>query len=221
MSLIYVIPDVVLTLLNLTLLPLNFTSNTQIHKYSFPERFILEPNNWQTEPLNDYLKYLKIIMVSENSGKVVNLYYPCPSPSADTQTHTPLQTSFLCLDSLFFSPSIFVVSTNTDSPQAFSSFGLILLVIRTPDRGPKRLEWCEKVNQVEGMWVLVTQPCPTPLRPHGLSTARLLCSWNSPGKNTEFNSHSLLQGIFLTQDWTQVSCIAGGFFTNWASREAW
>ena len=30
-------------------------------------------------------------------------------------------------------------------------------------------------------------------------TARLLCPWNSPGKNTGVGSHSLLQGIFLTQ----------------------
>ena len=29
---------------------------------------------------------------------------------------------------------------------------------------------------------------------------RLLCPWNSPGKNTGVVSHSFLQGIFLTQD---------------------
>ena len=29
--------------------------------------------------------------------------------------------------------------------------------------------------------------------------ARLLCPWNSPGKNTGVGSHSLLQGIFPTQ----------------------
>ena len=28
---------------------------------------------------------------------------------------------------------------------------------------------------------------------------RLLCPWNSPGKNTGVHCHSLLQGIFLTQ----------------------
>ena len=28
---------------------------------------------------------------------------------------------------------------------------------------------------------------------------RLLCPWNSPGKNTGMGNHSLLQGIFLTQ----------------------
>ena len=38
------------------------------------------------------------------------------------------------------------------------------------------------------------------LRPHGLQPARLLCPWNSPGKNTGVGCHFLLQGIFLTQE---------------------
>ena len=37
------------------------------------------------------------------------------------------------------------------------------------------------------------------LRCHGLQPTRLLCPWNSSGKNTEVGSHSLLEGIFLTQ----------------------
>ena len=37
------------------------------------------------------------------------------------------------------------------------------------------------------------------LQPHGLQPARLLCPWNSPGKNTGVGCQSLLQGIFLTQ----------------------
>ena len=37
------------------------------------------------------------------------------------------------------------------------------------------------------------------LRPHGLQSARLLCPWNSPGKNTGVGCHSLLRWIFLTQ----------------------
>ena len=32
-----------------------------------------------------------------------------------------------------------------------------------------------------------------------LEPTRLLCPWNSPGKNIGVGSHSLLQGIFLTQ----------------------
>ena len=34
---------------------------------------------------------------------------------------------------------------------------------------------------------------------HGLWSPRLHYPWNSPGKNTGVVSHSLLQGIFLTQ----------------------
>ena len=43
---------------------------------------------------------------------------------------------------------------------------------------------------------------------------RLYSPWNSPGQNTGVGSLSLLQGIFPTQDQTQVSRIAGGFFTS-------
>ena len=97
------------------------------------------------------------------------------------------------------------------------------------------------------------------LWPHRLLPTRLLCRWNSPGKNTGVSSHFLLQGILPTQgsnpglshcqqilyhlshqgsprilDWvtcpfsrwaswprnqTRISCIAGGFFTNWAIRK--
>ena len=41
---------------------------------------------------------------------------------------------------------------------------------------------------------------PCPLWPYGLSPARPLCPWNSPGKNTGVGCHSLLQGIFPTQE---------------------
>ena len=37
------------------------------------------------------------------------------------------------------------------------------------------------------------------LWPHGLQSARLLCPWNFPDKNSGAGSHFLLQGIFLTQ----------------------
>ena len=45
---------------------------------------------------------------------------------------------------------------------------------------------------------VVLQSCPT-LRPHGLWPARLLCPWDSPGKNAGADCHALLQGIFPTQ----------------------
>ena len=36
--------------------------------------------------------------------------------------------------------------------------------------------------------------------PHGLQPARLLCPWDSPGKNTGVGFYFLFQGIFPTQE---------------------
>ena len=38
-----------------------------------------------------------------------------------------------------------------------------------------------------------------PLQPYGPQPTRLLCPWDSPGKNTRAGCHSLLQGIFPAQ----------------------
>ena len=46
--------------------------------------------------------------------------------------------------------------------------------------------------------VLVTQSCQT-LCDHRLLPSRLLCPWNSPGKNNGVGCYSLLQGIFPNQ----------------------
>ena len=51
------------------------------------------------------------------------------------------------------------------------------------------LYWC----------VLVTQSCGIFCEFMCCSPSRLLCPWNSTGKNTGVGSHSLLQGIFPTQ----------------------
>ena len=37
------------------------------------------------------------------------------------------------------------------------------------------------------------------LQPRGLWSTRLLCPWDSPGKNTGVGDYALLQGIFPTQ----------------------
>ena len=49
-----------------------------------------------------------------------------------------------------------------------------------------------------GSCCLVAKSCQLFCNPTDSSPARL-CSWDSSGKNTEVGSHSLLQGIFLTQ----------------------
>ena len=45
---------------------------------------------------------------------------------------------------------------------------------------------------------VVSNPCQ-PLKTPWTGPTRLLCPWDSPGKNAEAGSHSLLQGIFPTQ----------------------
>ena len=79
-------------------------------------------------------------------------------------------------------------------------------------------------------------PCPPPgdlpnpgIKPRSPTLQFDSLSSEPPGKprNTEVGSLSFLQVIFPTQEsnpallhWTGVSCIAGGFFTYWAVREA-
>ena len=58
------------------------------------------------------------------------------------------------------------------------------------------------------------------LLPDGLQLAWLLCPWNSPGKNTGVDCHSLLQGSSKPRGRTPVSGIAGRFFSDRATREA-
>ena len=49
------------------------------------------------------------------------------------------------------------------------------------------------------------------LRPRGLRPSRLLCPWNSPGRNTGVGCLSLLRGPSPPRDRTLLFCIAGEF----------
>ena len=71
-------------------------------------------------------------------------------------------------------------------------------------------------RQVRGpLWVKVTQSCPTLYDPmdctlHGILQVRML----------EWVAFPFSRVSFRPRDRTQVSLIAGGFFTSWATREA-
>ena len=68
--------------------------------------------------------------------------------------------------------------------------------------------------------VKVTQLCLTLCDPMDWSPPGSSVHGDSPSKNTGVGCHFLLQGIFPTRNWSQVSCIAGTFFTDWAMGEA-
>ena len=67
---------------------------------------------------------------------------------------------------------------------------------------------------------LVAQLCLTLCSPMDCSPTGSSVNGDSPGMNTGVGCHSLLQGSSQPRDGTQVSCIAGRFFTIQATREA-
>ena len=74
-----------------------------------------------------------------------------------------------------------------------------------PDQGSNLhlLHWQDKffITKPSGKSSVSVTPSTVldSLAPHGLQLARLLCPWNSPGKNTGVGCNFILQGIFPTQ----------------------
>ena len=71
-----------------------------------------------------------------------------------------------------------------------------------PSPPPLGLNDCPCVHACE-----VASVVSDSLRPHRPQPASLLCPWNSQGKNTGVGCRFLLQRIFPSQEWNQVSCI--------------
>ena len=67
---------------------------------------------------------------------------------------------------------------------------------------------------------LVAQSCLTLCDPMDCSPPGSFIHGDSPGKNTGVGCHAPLQGSSQPRNQIQVSCIAGRFFTSWATREA-
>ena len=66
---------------------------------------------------------------------------------------------------------------------------------------------------------MCAESCPTLLRLHGLQPTRLLCAWDSPGKNLGADCRALLQEILPTQGSNpHLLHLAHGFFTTELSR---
>ena len=65
-----------------------------------------------------------------------------------------------------------------------------------------------------------SQSCPTLCDPIGCSQPGSSVHGDSPGNNTGVGCHTLLQGIFPTQELSSGLCTAGRFFTIWATKEA-
>ena len=69
-------------------------------------------------------------------------------------------------------------------------------------------------------FVIVTRLCPPLLQPCGLWPTRLLCPWNSLGKNTGVGCHSFLPGIFPTLELNPRLLLGRWILYHWATRKA-
>ena len=71
------------------------------------------------------------------------------------------------------------------------------------------------------MWLIQPESESHSVVSNSLWPHRLYSPWNSPGQNTGMGSQPFPSpGDSQPRDWTQVSRIAGRFFTSWATREA-
>ena len=77
-----------------------------------------------------------------------------------------------------------------------------------------------KVRAVKCVYMLSHSMVSASLWSYGLWPARLLCPWDSPGKNTGVGCHFLLQGIFLTQGLNPCLLHCRWILYHWATGEA-
>ena len=102
--------------------------------------------------------------------------------------------------------------------QWFTKWETGIQTIKVENSGEWAINWTNELYIC--VCVLFTKSCLTLCDPmncsppgssvHGISKARIL----------EWVAIPFSRGSFWHRDWTQVSCIAGRFFTNWANREA-
>ena len=112
-------------------------------------------------------------------------------------------------------------SNSNESPQIKCS----IQQIQTSDKHWVRLTvgtlrtWtssCTFHKNPEVKWKWVAQLCPTLCDPMDYTVLG-----GFSGQNTGVGSLPLPRGSSQPRDWAQVSHIAGGFYTSWATREAW
>ena len=119
------------------------------------------------------------------------LYFPSIKKTKKVKTHSPKFSYHL----IPTSPPAFVVLLKSVSRYFWKVWAF-------------SFPWC-------AVLCLVTQLCPTLCNPMDCSPPGSSIHGDSPGKNSRVGCHALLQGIFPTQ----VSHVAGRFFTIWATRE--
>ena len=147
---------------------------------------IISLEKWGVEVICGYLtepQSGKSSRVSRGTG----LSPASTTDKADPPSPPLSQAAFCCLFSVVF----VILSLQTIPCFSIKTTGVATRsLVTSPSGNPRRLTGSSSVS------CLVTSDS---LQLHRLGSSRLLCPWNSPGKSTAVHSHSLLQGIFLTQ----------------------
>ena len=81
-------------------------------------------------------------------------------------------------------------------------------------------EWFPVENHCSVLWLLVTQLCVTLCNPMDCSLPGSSIHVIFQARILEHLAIILLWGIFQPRDWTWIFCLAGGFFTVWATRKS-
>ena len=89
---------------------------------------------------------------------------------------------------------------------------VILRNLNFVQKGNLETPCCSKLLKMK---VKVIQSCPTLCDPMDYTVHRIL-----QARMLEWVAFPFSRGSSQCRDWTEVSCIAGGFFINWAIREA-
>ena len=169
---------------------------------------------WPTPAFCSYLLYLfnvsrfPVLLVVVQLLSCVWLFVTPWTATLQASLSSTISQSFLKLksiESVMLSNHLILCCPLSSCPQSFSasrSFAMSWLLTS----GGQNIGASASIlpMNIQGWFPLVvvavsfTQSCPT-LWPHGLWPARLLCPWDSPGKDVGVDCHSLLQKILLTQ----------------------
>ena len=85
------------------------------------------------------------------------------------------------------------------SPQSWMPVQMFLICKPLSSHDPTLPSYNETISLFSTLLCLYLVMSDSSLQLHGLQPTRLLCPWDSPGKNTGAGCHFLLQGIFPTQ----------------------
>ena len=109
-------------------------------------------------------------------------------------------------------------------PYQDGSFGLLFPCFQDPPNWPpcnfSRVLICHPETQFRNYLCLVAQSCLTLCNPMDCSPPDPLSMGFSRQEYWSSLPMPSSKGSSQLRDWTQVSCIAGGFFTSWATKEA-